>query len=155
MTGWQQKLDVSFDEITFFFSLPLLSSIAAAADNNIRTRISGSEHKKNEILFFFSFTLFYFSLYSAVPAATISRWCSCFFRERHNGERTMLVLALAPQQATVYRFARYYRLLLCLSFSPFVNSVYMHAHSFFPYTCHCGMFHVCMHKCTSQANESQ
>jgi hypothetical protein len=78
MTGWQYKLDAIFDEITFFFSLPLLSSIPAAADNNIHTRISGSEQKKMRFSFFFSFTLFYFSLYSATPVAAIRRWCSCF-----------------------------------------------------------------------------
>jgi hypothetical protein len=69
MAGWQ----CHFGWNNFFFlSLPSLSSNTTTADNNIHTRISGSKHKKMRFsLSLFSFTLFYFSLYSAAtPVAS-------------------------------------------------------------------------------------
>lgn len=75
-------------------------------------------------------------------SAVMSRWCSCFLENdrttrKRQRKRNALVSALAPLQATIYRFAIYYRpllsSLLCLSLSYsfsffFVNSAYMHTH---------------------------
>jgi hypothetical protein len=82
--------------------------------------------QKNEVLFFFLFLLLLCSI-ALCTAPRLPLWVAdaavffCGTTERQGRERNALVSSLVPWQATIYRFAIYYRpllsSLLCLSLS--------------------------------------
>jgi hypothetical protein len=116
----------------FFSSLPLslrfssITTLLLLTTTYTHTCISNSERTKKMRFSFF----FFFFFYSVLLLCVWRRVCryeslmQLFFGERQNDkeERKALVSTLVPWQATIYRFAIYYRpllsSLLCLSLSP-------------------------------------
>lgn len=153
MARCRWNFDAIYDKITSFLLSLSLSSVPSITDANcIHTYKQHRAHKKNEILVFFSFILFYRSMYSATPVVSTIRWCSCFFyikngtveqeRERKRHRTVFYVVSvLAPYQARIYRFSFLLSTVTWSIFFYFCQQCLYTNTFLFVYICHCNMFH--------------
>lgn len=162
----------------FFFLLLLFSSFFSSITTSLlllltttHTHTCRGNSERTKKMRFSSFFFFFF-FYSVLLLYVWRRVClfeslmQLFFRERQNDKeererrRNALVSTLVSWQATIYRFAIYYRPLLSLFYSVYLSfflffcqqRLYANA-LLFAYTCHCAMFREYKHTCTNEADD--